>query len=156
VVETHQPGQIGSVISVARLSDEYYKYETKPRITNSAITLDPDSEFERALMSLVKTHRVKSKGYGSESDPYQNFLDNSWMNSVSPLLACEILLNKHQSFLRQWRARTHNTAVVTATEMVPHTDGSDDAMLDRAVYSVIALCLYNREVHNSELATQES
>jgi hypothetical protein len=151
------PGEVGGVISVAKLPDENYQYTITPKVEGEEfIMLDPRSEFERALMSLVKTHREKSKGYGSESDPFQNFLDNSWMNSVSPLLACEILLNKHQSFLRQWRARTHNTAVVTATEMVPHTDGSDDAMLDRAVYSVIALCLYNREVHNSELATQES
>jgi hypothetical protein len=146
VAETHQPGQVGGVISVAKLPDENYQYTITPKVENPQVTLNPDSEFERALTSLVKTHREKSKGYGSESDPFQNFYDNAWMNSISPLLACEVLLNKHQSYLRQWRTR--------ADRADPgHTEGSDDAMLDRAVYSVIALCLYRRE--EDESATQE-
>jgi hypothetical protein len=117
-------------------------------MTNNAITLNKESEFERALISLVQTHREKSKGYGSPKDPFQNFLDNAWMNSIPPLLACEVLLNKHQSFIRQWRERT-----LVSGKSSPHTEGSDDAMLDRAVYSVIALCLYRREEDGS--ATQE-
>jgi hypothetical protein len=141
------PGEVGGVISVAKLPDENYQYTITPKVEGEEfIMLDPRSEFERALMSLVKTHREKSKGYGSESDPFQNFLDNAWMNGVSPLLACEVLLNKHQSFLRQWRTRADRADPT-------HTEGSDDAMLDRAVYSVIALCLYRRE--EDESATQE-
>jgi hypothetical protein len=153
-VANHQPGEVGGVNIVASRSN--YEHVERIRAEDSPITLNPDSEFERALVSLVKTHREKSEGYGSSDDPFQNFLDNSWMNSITPLHACEVLLNKHQSFLRQWRARTHNTAVVTATEMVPHTEGSDDAMLDRAVYSVIALCLYRRELNDNVIASAEA
>jgi hypothetical protein len=50
----------------------------------------------------------------------------------------------------------HNTTIVAATEMVPHNEGSDDAMLDRAVYSVIALCLYRRELDDNVIASAEA
>jgi hypothetical protein len=99
----------------------------------TGIVLDPDDEFESALMSLVEHHREKALEYGGE-DAYQNILDIADMESLTPLQACDVLLAKHQAFLKGWKTRGTATASYV-----------DDAYLDRAVFSVISLVLYRRE-----------
>lgn len=101
------------------------------------ITLNPDNEFEAALANIVAMHRVKGEQYGSKQDPLQNFYDSAEALSESPLFACEALLQKHQSRLKKWFALPRNRRKTS-------DPGVDDAFLDRAVYAVIALVLYQR------------
>lgn len=98
------------------------------------LELNPDDEFEATIMQIVEHHRVKKAEYGDEGDSNQNFYDIAEMENVTPLMACDILLAKHQSFLKQWKRRGEATASYV-----------DDAYLDRAVYSILALVLYKRE-----------
>jgi len=98
------------------------------------LTLDPNDEFEAAVHAIVEHHRVKAAEYGTEGDSNQNFYDIADQMATSPLDACDTLLAKHQSFLKQWRHRGE-----AGTEYV------DDAYLDRAVYSILSLVLYKRE-----------
>lgn len=98
-------------------------------------TLDPKNEFEAAVMQIVETHRVKAKQYGRDGEDHQNFYDIADLEACSPLQACDNLLAKHISFLKQhkWRDGESDPNYVA------------DAYLDRAVYSLIALVLYRRE-----------
>lgn len=104
------------------------------------IVLNPENEFERAVMDLVKTHRAKSQVYGG-SDPYANFYMGAMMSDTTPLRQVEALKNKHEAALQLWYSRHQDFASDPDA-----TTGSDDAMLDRAVYSIIALVLYRRSM----------
>ena len=96
--------------------------------------LDPKDEFEAILISIAEHHRVKRAEYGSDTDPLQNFYDIAEEENITPLQACDVLGSKHRSFLKQWKRRGEATASYV-----------DDAYLDRAVYDILALQLYQRE-----------
>jgi hypothetical protein len=99
------------------------------------VYLDPEIEFDAVLIAMKKTHDQKSQGYGTEDESLQNFFDIARQMNLTPLQACETLLAKHQSALKQWFAGLFPVHVPT----------SDDAFLDRAVYAVISKVLYDRE-----------
>lgn len=99
-----------------------------------SVTLNPDNEFESALIEMVEMHRAKSKVYGTDNDPMQNFLDIAYNTGLTPLQACEVLLGKHHAAIKQWWNQDESY----------FDTRSDDGYLDRAVYGVIALVLYKR------------
>ena len=95
--------------------------------------LNPKDEFEAAIMEIVATHREKAKYYGSERDSMQNFYNIAGITFCGPLQACEVLMAKHGSVIKDW--------VGSENESNPYTD---DAYNDRAVYGVLAKVLYKR------------
>lgn len=97
------------------------------------ITLDPNSEFEAALIDMVRMHREKAAAYGTDKDPMQNFYNIAGITFATPLQACEVLLAKHASVVKGF------------LESGKIDKYSDDAFLDRAVYGVLSMVLYARE-----------
>jgi hypothetical protein len=98
------------------------------------LVLNPDSEFDAVLIELKRMHDKKSKTYGTDEDPFNNFYDGAQRLHTSPLDVAIAYATKHDSALRKWldkETREPNTA-------------SNDAMIDRAVYAVIQLVLYRR------------
>ena len=100
------------------------------------VTLNEDDPFERILVDLVKTNRVKGMQYGdAEGDPFNNFYENALATGLSPRQVCEVLLQKHQGQIKKYFMSG------------AHTPGVDDAMIDRAVYAIISIELYRRELY---------
>lgn len=107
--------------------------------TKTDIILDPTNEFEAALIDIVQTFRAKSVGYAGEDDPFFNFVEAARSLGTTPLRQGEALLAKHSAALRKWwQSEPAVARNPTATSF------SDDGYLDRAVYSIILLVLYQR------------
>jgi hypothetical protein len=105
------------------------------------LTLSSDVPFEYVLMQMAETYRMKGENYGSERDPFQNVRDIAYNTGLTPLRSCEVLLGKHHAAIKQWQNR-----VPVQVLPIAHTNTSDDAYLDRAVYAVIAKVLYDEEM----------
>jgi len=105
-----------------------------------AIVLDPEDEFERIVSEMVEMHRTKSKAYGARGDKLQNFYNIADAQGIGPLTACEHLAAKHASVIREY----------VNDEGAPATKYTDDAFLDRAVYSVLSKILYERGKNGSQ------
>jgi hypothetical protein len=103
------------------------------------LELDPDDEFEAAVIDIVKTYREKSKGYAIGGEPFFNFVEGARQRNTTPLRQGEALLAKHTTALSTWWAGEP----LSTRNPIP-SSFSDDAYTDRAVYSVILLCLYKR------------
>jgi len=103
------------------------------------LTLDPSDEFEATLMQLAEHHRVKRAQYGSEEDAMENFYLIAEMEACSPLQACDSLFAKHQAFLTMHKRRLQE-------DLDSDPKYVEDAYLDRAVYGILSLCLYRREL----------
>lgn len=108
------------------------------------LTLNPDDEFERVLIQLAETHRLKSKDYGARGDKLQNFYNMAAAEGISPLTACRHVSAKHRSVIKEYLLATERFELVG--EHPAHTRATDDAFLDDAVYGVLAKILYDREV----------
>jgi hypothetical protein len=113
-------------------------------ITSGALRPDPDglpekielnsnSEFEAALIEIVKMHREKTKAYGGNGDPFNNFTEVGAAEGIKPLQAAAIMGAKHRAVKAKF---IHKKQTITSY--------TDDAFLDSAVYAVIDLCLYRR------------
>lgn len=98
------------------------------------IELDSRSEFEGALIDMVRMHRSKSKVYGSSADAFQNFYNAAMAEGTTPLQCSSMFGAKHRSVKSDYIHRQRQA-----------TPSTDDAFLDAAVYAVIDLILYRRE-----------
>lgn len=101
------------------------------------ITLDPSNNFEAVLIKMVETHRAKSKDYAGDGHPWQNFYDSAYQLGLSAGHSVEALIGTKQARLRvllpnHWKSKGG----------APVNEPIEDTLLDRAVYSVIALCLW--------------
>jgi hypothetical protein len=111
------------------------------------VVLDPSYPFEAVLIKMVETHRRKRSDYaGDDGDPNQNFYDTAYQlsgtagHSVETLIATKqarlrVLLDKH------W-AKSGQDVAVEQNEPI------SDTLLDRAVYSVLAMLIW--EEHGYE------
>jgi len=102
------------------------------------ITLNPDNDFEAVLIQMVKTHRAKGHDYAGDDHPNQNFYDSAYQLSLTGGHAVEALISTKQARLRillprLWKSRTAK----------PANEPIRDTLLDRAVYSVIALTIWD-------------
>jgi hypothetical protein len=107
----------------------------RPGRPAAAITLDKDNEFEAALIEMVKLHRAKSHDYAGDDDPYQNFYDTSTQVNTPAGQSCEVFIAQKAARLKQ---------LVYRTKRKPKNEAVRDTIRDRAVYSVIALVLFDR------------
>lgn len=90
------------------------------------------SEFTKILYELASMHDKKSKDYGTNTDPYANVCASAGFG-VEPWIGA--LIREHdkttriQSFIANGRLENESL---------------EDSLIDKAVYSVIALLLYRR------------
>lgn len=101
------------------------------------VTLDPDNDFEAVLIKMVETHRKTAKDYAGNDHPNQNFYDSSYQLGQTGGHSVEGLIATKQARLRvllpnHWSGKGK-----------PQNEGIEDTLLDRAVYSVIALTIWN-------------
>lgn len=105
-----------------------------------SVTLSEDSPFEMAVAKMVETHRAKSKDYageGADIDPYQNFIDSAYQLSLTPGESVENLIATKQARLRVLLPKHHQGEGAANEPLV-------DTLLDRAVYAVIGLVLFQQ------------
>lgn len=101
-------------------------------------TLRPDDEFEAALIRMVEMHRFKAGVYGSDDDPFQNFYTAAVHLATTPLAAAIMFHGKHEAKLTKW----------LQDDQPDGAPGMEDMFIDRAVYSVIELVLWERRQRN--------
>jgi len=112
----------------------------------STYSLDLEDPFESILVRIAATHRVKSQDYtgGGEADDLQNFIDQAYQLSATAGESIETLIAVKQARLRVLLPR--HIAQVGA----PVNEGIADTLLDRAVYSVIALEAWEAGLYEGE------
>lgn len=101
------------------------------------IILTPKDPFEAIIIKMVETNRKKRKDYaGDNPNPFQNFYDSSNQVGLSPGASCEVLIGTKQARLKTLLPRYWDGFDG------PQNEPIEDTLLDRAVYSVIALCIW--------------
>ena len=124
----------------------------------TTITLDPENDFEAVLIKMVETSRAKRKDYAGDEagdHAWQNFYDSAYQIGLTAGHSVEQLIATKQARLRVllpkfWK-KSRKDVQVAQNEPV------EDTLLDRAVYSVIAICLWNEDGYdpNVELGVGE-
>lgn len=108
--------------------------------SKSSITLDPSNDFESVLIKMVQTSRRKRADYagdGADDNPWQNFYDSAYQLGETAGLSVEQLIATKQARLRVLLRKYWDNGSGAQNEPI------DDTLLDRAVYAVIALCVWN-------------
>jgi hypothetical protein len=102
--------------------------------------LDPNDPFEALLIEMVQLNRAKRHDYAGDSDPWQNFYDSAQQVNGTAGQSVETLIATKQARLRQ----------LLFTGRSPKNESVRDTILDRAVYSVIALSIFDRGDYSPE------
>jgi hypothetical protein len=91
---------------------------------------------EGILKEILELNLRKRSDYAEDTDIFSNFRRSASQINMGPLASVEILIATKQARLRElmWGRKT------------PSNESVEDTMLDRAVYSIIALAIY-RETH---------
>lgn len=102
------------------------------------IELDPEEPFDAILIKMLQTHRSKRQDYAGDDHPNQNFYDSAYQLGLTGGHSVEALLATKAARLRVllpklWKNRNSK----------PSNEGIEDTLLDRAVYSVIALTIWD-------------
>lgn len=98
-------------------------------------TLDHNEPFDAVLIDMLRTHRAKRKDYAGDGHPNQNFYDTAYQLSSTAGLSCEQLLATKAARLRV-------LLPALAEGPKPANESIEDTLLDRAVYSVLALTIW--------------
>jgi len=109
------------------------------------IKLDPDNAFEAVLIQMVETHRKKAKDYAGSGHPNQNFYDSAYQLGLTGGHSVEALIATKQARLRVLLPEFWADA-----SAAPQNEGIEDTLLDRAVYAVIALTIWNEDGYKKE------
>lgn len=119
--------------------------------TNNKITLDPSNDFEAVLIKMVQTSRAKRADYagdGVDDHPWQNFYDSAYQLGNTAGHSVETLIATKQARLRVLLPKFWKTG--RKDKNVAKNEPVDDTLLDRAVYSVIAVCIWNEGGYQDE------
>lgn len=100
------------------------------------IELDPNQPFEAALIKMVQTNRAKRADYASDENPLSNFYETADHVSLTAGHSVELLIATKQSRLKNL-LKKHFTGTGK-----PQNEGIEDSLLDRAVYAVIAMTIW--------------
>lgn len=98
---------------------------------DDAITLSPDDPFEAVLIDIVKTNRAKRADYAHDGDIFSNFREAGQACGVDAADIVEMHIATKNARLRALKANGRE----------PENEAVADTLLDRAVYSVIRVCL---------------
>jgi hypothetical protein len=101
------------------------------------VELNADNDFEAVLIEMVELHRRKAQDYASPGEENSNFRDTAHQLNMTSGHSVELLIATKQARLRvllpkHWKK-----------EGAPANEPIQDTLLDRAVYSVIALTIWN-------------
>ena len=97
---------------------------------DGGLTLDPSHPFEEVLVGIVETYRRKANDYVRNGEsPWDNFDSVEGATGTTHGTAVEVLIATKQARLAALRTR----------EGGPLNESVEDTLLDRAVYSIIAL-----------------
>jgi len=104
----------------------------------------PDSQcpehqdpFDRVVEEIIGLNRRKRADYTGNQDPWENFKDSSRQVGQAPGLSVEVLIGTKQSRLRQ----------LLQPGREPNNESIRDTFLDRAVYAIIALAMYDEGLY---------
>lgn len=100
-------------------------------------SLDAANPFEAILIRMTQVHRQKKHDYAGDSHPNQNFYDSAYQIGLTGGHSVEQLIATKQARLRVLLPMLWNESGR------PLNEGIADTLLDRAVYSVIALTLFD-------------
>jgi hypothetical protein len=97
------------------------------------IELDPADPFEAALIRMVHTNRRKRNDYtvDPKAGPFWNFEQTAAQVGTTPRMVVEMNIAQKQARL----------CALWTSGREPANEAVDDTILDRAVYSVIALAM---------------
>jgi hypothetical protein len=101
------------------------------------VTLDPNEPFEAALIKMVATHRAKLQDYAGDDHPNQNFYDTAYQLALTGGHSVEVLIATKQARLRVLLPKHWSSS-----NSKPINEGIEDTFLDRAVYAVIAMTIW--------------
>lgn len=104
------------------------------------ITLNEDNDFEAILIKMVEMHRMKAKDYAGNDHPNQNFYDSAYQLSLTGGHSVETLIATKQARLRVLLKQLWDDS-----DFRPTNEGIYDSLLDRAVYSVIAMTIWDEQ-----------
>jgi len=110
----------------------FYNAQVSFVASDPDLGLDPNDEFEAILLEILQMHRKKSKDYGSNEDPYAN-VSASREFGVQPWVGALIRENDKTTRIKSFIKKR-----ALANESL------EDSLIDKAVYSIIALLLYRR------------
>lgn len=98
-----------------------------------AFELNEDDPFESIVLEMVKINRKKRGDYAGTDWWTQNFYDSAYQTNSTAGHSVEQLIATKQSRLR----------VLSKPGKVPNNESILDTLIDRAVYSVLAVGIYN-------------
>lgn len=108
-------------------------------MTNSMI-LNQNSAFECILAEMASVHRRKAKDYAGSAHPNQNFYDSASQTDLTAGHSVEVLIATKQA-----RLKVLLPSFWTDNSTTPANESIYDTLLDRAVYAVIALTIWNEQ-----------
>lgn len=89
--------------------------------------------FEDILGQIKAIYDKKKADYSASDDPYSNFRQSGDQIGVSPGFACEVLIATKQARLKE----------LIGNGKQPQNESVADTLLDRAVYSILAMCMFS-------------
>jgi hypothetical protein len=112
------------------------------------VNLNPDDPFEAVLIKAAETHRAKGADYAGDDHPNQNFYDAAYQLGGTGGHSVETLIATKQARLRVllpklWKGSDG-----------PRNEGIEDTLLDRAVYSIIAVTIWNEGGYTFETGSE--
>lgn len=111
---------------------------------NESYALDASEPFEAILIEMLKTNRKKRKDYAGDGHFLSNFYDSAKQLRNTAGHSVETLIATKQARLsvllpNYWSETNDNQ---------PANEPIFDSLLDRAVYSVLAMCIWNDGGYN--------
>jgi hypothetical protein len=113
------------------------------------LELDPDNPFESELIKIAGMHRKKNLDYSGRNHQNQNFYDSAYQLGLTGGHSVESLISTKQARLRVLLPEYWNN------ELRPANEGIEDTLLDRAVYSVIAMVIWAEGGYQSQSSPKE-
>jgi hypothetical protein len=110
------------------------------------VNLDPSDPFEAILIKAAETHRAKREDYAGDNHPNQNFYDTAYQLGLTGGHSVEALIGTKQARLRILLPKMWQNGDG------PRNEGIADTLLDRFVYSGIALTIWDEGGYKVEEA----
>lgn len=97
--------------------------------------LNPEDPLEAVLIEMAELSRRKAADYAEQGDRFSNFRRSADQVRQPSIVSCEVLIATKQARLRELL----HSGKAALNESVR------DTLIDRAVYSVIAVALFDEE-----------
>lgn len=121
-----------------------------PTIKSSDDLFEPETAFEEVLLQCLKTHRAKRADYAGSGHPNQNFYDSAVQLDLTAGHSVEALIATKQARLKVLLPQYWSDSQST-----PANESIRDTLLDRAVYSLIALTIWDESGYTRNVSGEE-